>query len=94
MSTERREFEDAVSAVSEGTSVTHVFEQGRYDGRSLREWPPDVLAKIVTSVDPTEVILFGSLARGEEGPGSDIDLLIVVDRIARSEKPELTTTAN
>lgn len=28
-----------------------------------------------------QVILFGSYARGDHGPGSDIDLLILLDRI-------------
>lgn len=30
------------------------------------------------------VVLFGSVARGEAGPGSDIDILIVADRLAPS----------
>jgi len=31
-------------------------------------------------IRPTAVILFGSFARGDHGPGSDIDLLVVVDQ--------------
>ncbi len=44
---------------------------------------PEILAEIkrrVLAVDPkAEVILYGSYARGEQGPGSDIDLLILLE---------------
>ena len=42
--------------------------------------------EVVRAVDPVEVILFGSVARGEEGPDSDIDLLVVFERIEPAEK--------
>ncbi len=32
---------------------------------------------IVDEVDPEKVILFGSRGRGEEQPGSDVDLLVI-----------------
>ena len=32
---------------------------------------------IVDEVDPEQVILFGSRARGDAGPGSDVDLIVV-----------------
>lgn len=32
---------------------------------------------VVQAVDPDQVILFGSQARGEAGPHSDVDLLII-----------------
>ncbi|MBM3493967.1 MAG: nucleotidyltransferase domain-containing protein [Armatimonadetes bacterium] len=34
---------------------------------------------IVRLVDPHRIVLFGSNARGEAGPGSDVDLLVVTD---------------
>ncbi len=34
--------------------------------------------KIVELVDPLEIILFGSYARGDPGPDSDIDLIVVM----------------
>lgn len=34
--------------------------------------------KIVELVDPIEIILFGSYARGDPGPDSDIDLIVVM----------------
>jgi uncharacterized protein len=41
--------------------------------------PETLLRSIVRQFDPQRVILFGSHARGEAGPDSDIDLLVVVD---------------
>jgi predicted nucleotidyltransferase len=41
--------------------------------------PPDLLGSVVRWFDPQRVILFGSRARGDAGPDSDIDLLVVVD---------------
>jgi predicted nucleotidyltransferase len=41
----------------------------------LREALPFAVAEIVEAFDPVEVMLFGSVARGEEGPDSDLDLL-------------------
>jgi predicted nucleotidyltransferase len=35
--------------------------------------------QIVASIHPLRIILFGSAARGEMGPNSDIDLLVVVE---------------
>lgn len=34
--------------------------------------------RIVTEIRPTRVILFGSAARGDMGPDSDLDFLVVV----------------
>ncbi len=67
-----------------------VDADGRYDGRTLREALPLVVAEIAEAFDPVEVILFGSVARGEEGPDSDLDLLVVFERADRSERRDLT----
>ena len=37
----------------------------------------EVIARIVEVAQPERIILFGSAARGEMGPGSDLDLLVV-----------------
>ena len=39
----------------------------------------DILAKLVSGYRPQKVILFGSYARGDARPDSDIDLFIVKD---------------
>ncbi len=41
--------------------------------------PPALLDSIVAYFNPRRVIVFGSVARGEAGPDSDIDLLVIVD---------------
>jgi len=37
-----------------------------------------LVASIVQAVNPLRIILFGSAARGQAGPDSDIDLLVVM----------------
>lgn len=41
--------------------------------------PDDLLRRVVAYFNPRRVILFGSAARGEAGPDSDLDLLVIVD---------------
>jgi predicted nucleotidyltransferase len=65
------------------------FRDGRWDGLTVREWLPRVVDDVVSAATPLRVIVFGSLARGEEGPESDIDLLVVVDEVDRSERRSL-----
>jgi len=48
--------------------------------------PPELLDSVVAYFHPQRVILFGSVARGEAGPDSDIDLLVVVDDDTPPEK--------
>lgn len=38
----------------------------------------ELVRRIITAVHPTQVILFGSAARGEMGPDSDVDVLVVM----------------
>jgi uncharacterized protein len=37
----------------------------------------EIVRRIVEVADPEQIIMFGSAARGEMGPNSDIDLLVV-----------------
>jgi uncharacterized protein len=75
-------------------SVQHTFDgRGRWDGLTLSEIVPLVVDELVAAVDPLEVILFGSVARGDDGPDSDIDLLVVFDHVDPSEKRSLMAHA-
>lgn len=38
----------------------------------------DLVRRIVEAVHPVRIILFGSAARGEMGPNSDLDVLVIV----------------
>jgi uncharacterized protein len=71
------------------TSLHTVDADGRYDGLSLVEAVPLVVSEIVEAFDPLEVILFGSVARGDFGPDSDLDLLVVFDHVHRDRKRDL-----
>ena len=42
--------------------------------------------RIVRDYDPVKIILFGSHARGEAGPESDIDLLVVLPEVANTHQ--------
>lgn len=45
----------------------------------------EIVARIVEVAHPEKIILFGSAARGEMGPHSDLDLMVVKDVAHRRE---------
>jgi predicted nucleotidyltransferase len=56
------------------------------DARSADEIIAEMVRRIVERFDPLQIILFGSRARGDAGPDSDVDLLVVfpyVDDVGR-----------
>jgi predicted nucleotidyltransferase len=66
-----------------------VYADGRWNGKTLREWAPEAVDDIVKATDPVRVILFGSVANGEEGPDSDLDFLVVLDEVGREDRTRL-----
>ncbi len=50
----------------------------------------EVVRRLVEAYEPERIYLFGSKARGEEGPDSDYDLLLVVPDDAPAERREST----
>lgn len=44
----------------------------------LDEILPEIVRRLVAALQPERVYLFGSCARGEAGPHSDIDILVVL----------------
>jgi predicted nucleotidyltransferase len=69
-------------------TVRAEYKDGKWNGRTLREWVSEAVDEIVRHFNPVRVILFGSVARGEEGPDSDIDLLVVFDELPERTKLE------
>ena len=47
---------------------------------------PEVIDRIVQKFHPIKIILFGSYARGEAMPGSDVDLLVVLSQVEHTRK--------
>jgi len=46
--------------------------------KSVQEDIREMVRRIVKQFDPEKIILFGSHARGDAGPDSDVDLLVVM----------------
>jgi len=43
----------------------------------------EMVRRIVEGFDPEKIILFGSQARGDAGPDSDVDLLVVMNTASK-----------
>ena len=77
---------DTMSSVGRtGTAVTvstsecaHIPEEGAHKKISA-EAIEAVVRQIAERFQPERIILFGSYAYGQPGPGSDLDLLVVMD---------------
>ena len=50
------------------------------------EYIPEIVQRIVERFQPLRIILFGSQARGEAHPDSDIDLLVVLPTVENKRK--------
>lgn len=65
-------------------------QRKRKSGRPDKKVLADIVQSVVEAAQPDKIILFGSAARGEMGPNSDIDLLVIKsgkfnrDRVMRS----------
>ncbi len=57
----------------------HAFSKRTISEETLQE----IVRRIVEAVAPEKIILFGSAARGEMGPDSDLDLLVVKSNVHR-----------
>lgn len=76
--------------MSLGTTIWST-KNGRalWNNRPLTDWVPELTSHIVATIHPIEIWLFGSVARGDDNPDSDIDLLLVVEHDQRSLALEL-----
>ncbi len=66
-----------------------VFEDGLWNGRALGDWLQVAVDDIVEAFQPRQVLVFGSVARGEDGPDSDLDLMVVLDHVEDAQRLEL-----
>lgn len=51
------------------------------------EWLPVIIDRLVRQFRPLRIILFGSQARGDAHPDSDIDLLVVLSHVDDKHAP-------
>ena len=49
----------------------------------------DIIRRVVAAAQPAKIILFGSAARGDMGPNSDVDLLVI--KAGKFNRDRLTT---
>ena len=57
----------------------HVAPKRTISEETLQE----IVRRIVAAIAPEKIVLFGSAARGEMGPDSDLDLLVVKPNVHR-----------
>jgi len=62
---------------SKSAMATEAVVRDREMTSKRRDILDEVIRRIVQVADPEKIILFGSAARGESGPNSDLDLLVV-----------------
>lgn len=73
-------------------AMTHpqvTFEHGLWNGRRVSEWVPVVVEDVVDAFDPERIIVFGSVARGDQHLESDLDLLVLFDNLDPSLRRRL-----
>ena len=71
------------------TRPTQVAASGQNDGMSdvpsgAAAWVPAVVQRVFAGSSAQRIVVFGSVARGEDGPDSDIDILVILPRITRA----------
>jgi predicted nucleotidyltransferase len=76
------------------SSAAYEVRDGKaiYDGRTLAEWVPHIVQVLVAEAAPLRVILFGSVARGDDGPDSDIDLMVVLASLDYLRRHDIEAT--
>ena len=55
--------------------------KARYDDRTLAEWVPEIVQRLAEQFAPSRIVLFGSVARGDDERDSDVDLLVVLPEL-------------
>lgn len=48
----------------------------------------EVVERIVSAINPVKIILFGSYAYGRPKKGSDLDILVIIDKLTSTRREE------
>ncbi len=56
---------------------------------NLSDKLPEITRRIVETSDPEKIILFGSYARDSSHSGNDLDLLIILSRVAHQRQESI-----
>lgn len=67
-------------------SAQVTFVDGLWNGRTVRDWIPVVVDEVVQALDPVCLVVFGSVARGDERADSDLDLLVILESLDKSRR--------
>ena len=65
------------SFLGEGRVISRTKPSRRKNGYPDQQILSDIVRRVVEAAQPDKIVLFGSAARGEMGPDSDIDLLVI-----------------
>lgn len=65
------------------------YVDGLWNGRPVVEWIPEVVDDVVEGFGPARVMVFGSVARGDDDSASDLDLLVLFDDLDASDRRRL-----
>jgi predicted nucleotidyltransferase len=66
-----------ILSAREGRMKAATKQRRRKIGRPNKAVLADIVRRVVDAARPDKIILFGSAARGEMGPDSDLDLLVI-----------------
>jgi predicted nucleotidyltransferase len=77
------------------TTASWTAPNGRahWNGKSLNHWSNVLTSELVALYDPVEVWLFGSVARGDDGADSDLDVMVVLDHYNTADAVDLKRRA-
>lgn len=67
----------------ESSQLEVVAGKAWYNGRTLADWVDDVAARIFERSEAAKIVVFASVQRRDDGPDSDIDLLVVLPQVSR-----------
>jgi predicted nucleotidyltransferase len=89
-----RELSAFIGVPADRFEADRPFERWNFDraGLSRREWAERIAERVKDSIAPSRIVLFGSVARGDDGAESDVDILVVVATLRPEDKAKLIST--